>query len=290
MTDWRNGTSPQRTCSARAGSTSLRWTCRTRPRAARAISTGSVPARYTWPVSRQSDTSDESSRRSIWLPFSMAMPQCGWRAVRRPASLTIDWRRRRLARNEAPLVLVHLHRRVVSGMVRRGTEDQHLRPRRRRAGGTLVDVLEDGIDLIGAVEEGRDEPADDAQVVAGQEVTELGRIGRQVAVGTELGGGQAALDHLAHDPVPIHQVAPAWRAIHTPRDRRARYPLEKVAHEIPSARLAKGVDGQITVLVRCCAIGCTDRSEEETGMPGPGVELIGEEEIAEVMQVLPTGP
>ena len=45
MTDSRKGTSPLRTWAALAGSRSLRWTWRTRPRAARATSTGSVPAR-----------------------------------------------------------------------------------------------------------------------------------------------------------------------------------------------------------------------------------------------------
>ena len=61
-------------------------------------------------------------------------------------------------------------------------------------------VFEHGIDPVGTVEEGRHEAADDAQVELAV-VPELGRVRRQVAVGPELRRGEAALDHLPHDPV-----------------------------------------------------------------------------------------
>ncbi len=170
-----------------------------------------------------------------------------------------------------PFVRGHVDRRVVAGVMRRRPQHQHLRAGARQLSRGPRHVLELGLDPVRSIEQGRHEAADDAQVELGEVVPELGRIGRQVAVGPELRRGQPALDHLAQDPVPAHQVAPARRTVHAPRDRRARHSFEEIAHVVPDPPLvppASDVDGQIIVLVGCCAIGCTDR-EGEPACPDP---------------------
>ena len=61
-----------------------------------------------------------------------------------------------------------------------------------------------------------------------EELGEFHRVRREVAVGTELGRAQPALDHLPQHAIAPHEVAPARRPIDAPRDRRARYPLQEI--------------------------------------------------------------
>ena len=93
--------------------------------------------------------------------------------------------------------------------MRRWAEDEDGRAGRRELPGGSLHVGEDLLDAVGPIEEGRDEPADDAHPESGEELLQLDRIGGQVAVRPELGRAQPALDHLAEDPVSVHQVAPA---------------------------------------------------------------------------------
>ena len=135
-----------------------------------------------------------------------------------------------------PLVVAHVDRRVVARVLRRRAEDEHLGTRRGQLPSGTLHVLELGLDPVRAVEEGRHEPADDAHVEPGEVLPKLGRIGRQVAVGPELGRGQAGLDHLPQDPVAVHQVAPARGAVDAPGDRRARHSFEEIAHVLTTLR------------------------------------------------------
>ena len=118
--------------------------------------------------------------------------------------------------------------------MRRRPQDQHLRAGAGQLPRGARHVFELGLDAVRAVQQGRHEAADDAQVERREIVLELGGVGRQVAVGTELRGREAALDHLAQDAVAAHQVAPARGAVHAPGDRRARHSFEEIAHRFPT--------------------------------------------------------
>jgi hypothetical protein len=133
-----------------------------------------------------------------------------------------------------PFVLGHVDRGVVASVMGRRPEDEDLRAGRGELARGPRHVLELPVDAVGPVEERRHEAADDAHVVPAEEVDQLGRLGGQIAIGTELGGTQPALDHLAHDAVAAHEVAPAWRPVDTPGDRRAGHPFQEIAHVLPT--------------------------------------------------------
>jgi hypothetical protein len=79
--------------------------------------TGSAPPRYRWPVSRQRSTSDEAITRSTCVARSIAIPQCGCSAVRRPCAAARSWSRRR----QVPERVIHVHLKDVDA----GLADQH---------------------------------------------------------------------------------------------------------------------------------------------------------------------
>ena len=108
-----------------------------------------------------------------------------------------------------------------------------------RAGGTEVRqrALDVGQRVPAVVEQhDRDEPADRTHVVHGQELGSRLRIGRQEAVGAELGGGQAEVGHLPQHPLGGHLMAPAGHLADAPRDRCGGDPVgERGGHSRTSA-------------------------------------------------------
>jgi hypothetical protein len=129
-----------------------------------------------------------------------------------------------------PLVVGHIDRGVVAGVGRRRPEDEHLRAGRSQLSGGAGHVRQLIVDTVFAIEQCRHEATHDAHVEPVQELLELHGIGREIAIGPELGRTQPALDHLAQDALAVHEVAPPRRPVDAPCDRCARHPLQEITH------------------------------------------------------------
>ena len=222
-------------------------------------------------------------------PSSMAMPQCGWRAVSSPASVTMALEPPEVGEERRPVAVAHVERRVVPAWCddgpRTSTSTRWRRAGARRGSRSRARHR--------SGRGGRGGPARSRRRCSGRD----SRRSPGARQGRSAGSRRARAPWRCRPLSTIsrrtrsrsHQVAPAGGFVHAPGDRRARHSFEQIAHDSapdppdPMPARVGRVDGQSIVLVRCCAIGCTGRGGR-AGMPGPGVELIGEEEIAEVMR------
>ena len=172
---------------------------RDRSRASARNSTGSYPPIIRWPISKVQPTWLRSSTFFTSLGRSIIVPRWGWIACDMPWAATISSISSSIAAAyPRPPPDFQAGRPVEAGDHRRdeqvtaGSAHQRCGP---------FGSGKAGVALSGVVEHDGNKAADHLEVVAGAHLAQFAGVGREIAVGSEFGGGKPEFLHLGQHTV-----------------------------------------------------------------------------------------